>query len=56
MTAEALESEEAGERVRDARDAWGKALARQFDAACRMMAASGVVGLNPCRPAKAEWE
>jgi len=56
MTPEALESAEAGEKVQDARDAWGKAVARQLDAACRLMVASGVVGLNPCRPAKAEWE
>ena len=56
MTAEALDSAEAGERVQDARDAWGKALARQVDAACRALRASGVPGLNPCRPAKAEWE
>lgn len=56
MTAEALDSEEAGEKVKDARDAWGKALARQMDAACRALRASGVPGLNPCRPAKAEWE
>lgn len=56
MAAEALDSEAAGEKVQDARDAWGKALARQFDAACRLMTASGVVGLNPCRPPRAEWE
>lgn len=56
MTAEALDSEEAGEKVQDARDAWGKAVARQLDAACRMLVASGVVGLNPCRPTRAEWE
>lgn len=56
MTAEALDSAEAGERVQDARDAWGKAIARQLDAACRLLRDSGVQGLKPCRPAKAEWE
>lgn len=56
MTAEALESEEAGEKVQDARDAWGKTVARQLDAACRAIAASGIVGIKPCRPARAEWE
>ena len=56
MTAEALESEAALEAVQDARDAWGKAIARHLDAACRLMRDSGVKGLNPCRPAKAEWE
>lgn len=56
MTAAALESEAEGERVQDARNAWGKSIARQLDAACRLMRASGVKGLNPCRPPKAEWE
>lgn len=56
MAAEALDSAEAGERVQDAREAWGKAIARQLDAACRLMRDSGVKGLNACRPAKAEWE
>lgn len=56
MTAAALESEAEGERVQDARNAWGKAIARQLDAACRLMRDSGVKGLNPCRSAKAEWE
>jgi hypothetical protein len=56
MTAEALDSAEAGEKVQDARDAWGKAIARQLDAACRLLRDSGVKGLNPCRSAKAEWE
>jgi hypothetical protein len=56
MTAEALDSAEAGEMVQDARDAWAKAVARQLDAACRLMRDSGVKGLKPCRPAVAEWE
>lgn len=56
MTAEALNSAEAGERVQDARNAWGKAVARKMDAACRLMRDSGVVGLKPCRPANAEWD
>jgi len=56
MTAEALDSEAEAEKVQDARDAWGKVVARQLDAACRMLVASGVVGINPCRPVKAEWE
>jgi hypothetical protein len=56
MTTEALESAEAGERVQDARDAWGKAVARQLDAACRLLRDSGVANINPCRPGKAEWE
>lgn len=56
MTAAALDSEAETERVQDARNAWGKAVARQIDAACRLMRDSGVAGLNPCRPAKAEWE
>lgn len=56
MTPEALDSAEAGERVQDARNAWGKAIARQLDAACRLLRDSGVQGLNPCRPAGAEWE
>lgn len=56
MTPAALESEAEGERVQDARNAWGKAIARQLDAACRLMRDSGVKGLKPCRPAKAEWE
>lgn len=56
MTAEALDSAAEGERVEDARNAWGKALARQMDAACRLLRSSGVSGLNPCRPAGAEWE
>lgn len=56
MTAAALESEAEGERVQDARNAWGKAVARQLDAACRLLRDSGVGGLNPCRAAKAEWE
>jgi hypothetical protein len=56
MTAEALESEAALEAVQDARDSWAKAVARQLDAACRLLRDSGVAGLNPCRPAKAEWE
>lgn len=56
MTAEALDSAEAGEKVQDARNAWGKAIARQLDAACRLFRDSGVPVLNPCRSARAEWE
>ena len=56
MTDGALDSEAEGERIQDARNAWGKAIARQLDAACRALRDSGVVGLNPCRSAKAEWE
>lgn len=56
MTDAALHSEAEGEKVQDARNAWGKAIARQLDAACRALRDSGVTGLNPCRPAKAEWE
>ncbi|HWW56344.1 MAG TPA: hypothetical protein VN047_05580 [Sphingopyxis sp.] len=56
MTAAALDSEAEAERVQDARTAWGKAVARQLDAACRLMRDSGVKGLKPCRPERAEWE
>ena len=56
MTDAALESEAEGERVQDARNLWGKTIARQLDAACRLLRDSGVKGLNPCRAAKAEWE
>ncbi len=56
MTDAALGSEAESERVQDARNAWGKAIARQLDAACRALRDSGVAGFNPCRPAKAEWE
>lgn len=55
MTAEAATSEAEYERVISARDAWGMALARQLDAACRYMRAVGVVGLE-CRGERAEWE
>jgi hypothetical protein len=56
MTAEALDSAEAGERVQDTRNAWGKTIARQLAAACRLLRRTGLGGLNPCRTAKAEWE
>jgi hypothetical protein len=55
MTAEALESEAELERVQDAREQWGKSVARTLDAACRLIRDTAVTSLN-CRPAKAEWE
>lgn len=55
MTALALESEAEAERVQDARDAWGKAVARQLDAACRLIQRTAVPSLI-CRGERAEWE
>lgn len=55
MTREALESEAAKELVDDARDQWGKDVARRLDAACRMLQKVAVADLR-CRPVKAEWE
>lgn len=54
MTAEAATSEAEYERIISARDAWGMAVARQLDAACRYMRAVGVV--VECRGERAEWE
>lgn len=55
MTREALESEVAKELVDDARDQWGKDVARRLDAACRMLQKVAVADLR-CRPVTAEWE
>jgi len=55
MTDAALDSQAEAERVQDAREAWGKALARKFDAACRLIRDTAAPTLD-CRPAKAEWE
>lgn len=55
MTSDALESEAAKEAVDDARDQWGKDVARRLDAACRMLQKVAVVDLR-CRPVKVEWE
>ncbi|TXC73980.1 hypothetical protein FSZ31_04460 [Sphingorhabdus soli] len=55
MTAAALESEAAYEAVIDARDDWGKAVARKLDSACRLLRDTAVASLS-CRAAAAEWE
>lgn len=55
MTREALESEVAKELVDDARDQWGKDVARRLDAACRMLQKVAVADLR-CRPVQTEWE
>lgn len=48
MTAEALSSEEAYERQRDAKIEWGRANAGVVDRACRWFRDAGVTGLR-CR-------
>lgn len=42
MTPEALTSEEAYERQRDAKIEWGRGLKAQMDASCRWFVAAGV--------------
>ena len=55
MTEAALASEAEYERVIDARDLWAKSVARQLDAACRLLRATAAPALE-CRPERAEWE